>query len=97
MHHQSPYLPKLAKKEVFPKCKRYQCPILTHNFYVEANITNISKTISINISVNHGTMENINIGRNYSSKEIMLYSYLFKEFLNVFALLNIEELFDKIR
>ena len=65
--------------------ERYQCPVQTHNMLSEGNLTNISKTIPINISINPDIVENINIGSNCSLEEITQYIALFKEFRDVFA------------
>ena len=63
--------------------ERYQCPFQTHNVLSEGNMTNISKTIPINISIDKGIIENINIGANWSLEEITQYTALFKEFCDV--------------
>ena len=48
-------------------------------------MANISVTISINISVNLDIVENVHIGANCSSKEIAIYTTLFKEFCDMFT------------
>ena len=92
MHHQSSFLSKMDSLEVKPEIfyldddmERYQFPIQADNVISEGNLANISKTIPINISIKHGIVENINIGANFSLKEITQYTALFKEFHDVFA------------
>jgi len=53
-------------------------PVTTHEVFAEGNMSNILKTIPINISKNHGIVENVLIGANYSPQEIELYMTLFK-------------------
>ena len=48
-------------------------------------MSNISKTITIDISVNTEIMESITIGAKCTQEEIMLYKDLFIELCNVFA------------
>ena len=65
------------------------CPInliYTHEIYVEGNMETIAETIPINISWNHGVVENVFIGADCSPEEIQIYMDLFKEFHDVFAL-----------
>jgi hypothetical protein len=45
---------------------------------------NISTTITIDISVKAGVMENINLGANCMPNEVVSYTALFKEFCDVF-------------
>ena len=51
----------------------------------DGNMANISSTISINISQNPGTIENVYIGADCSQDEILEYTELFKEFHDIFA------------
>ena len=51
----------------------------------EGNMTNISATIPINISINPKVVENVHISANCSQEEIAIYTALFKEFHDVFA------------
>ena len=51
----------------------------------DGNMANISSTISINISRNPGTIENVYIGADCSHAEILEYTELFKEFHDIFA------------
>ena len=92
MHHQSSFLSKPDPLEFKPEffyldddMERYQRPIQAHNVISEGNLTNVSKTIPINISIKHGIIENINIGANCSLEEITQYTTLFKEFRDVFT------------
>ena len=92
MHHRSSFPSKLDSLEVKhdnfyldDDMERYQYPVQTHNVISEGNLENISKTIPINISIKSGIVKNINIGSNFSLKEITQYTTLFKEFRDVFA------------
>jgi hypothetical protein len=51
-----------------------------HGIYSKGNMAIISPTISIDISRTPGKIENVNIGADCSSEEIMIYTNLFKEF-----------------
>ena len=55
-----------------------QLPSILSDVFLEGNLSNISKTISIDISVKHGVVEYIQIGADYSPEEIQLYTALFK-------------------
>ena len=46
---------------------------------------NISTTITIDISVKEGVVENINLGANCMPDKVVSYTALFKEFRDVFA------------
>jgi hypothetical protein len=46
---------------------------------------NISTTVTIDISIKEGVIENINLGANCTPDEVVSYTALFKEFCNVFA------------
>jgi hypothetical protein len=46
---------------------------------------NISTTITIDISVKEGVVENINLGANCMPDEVVSYTTLLKEFHDVFA------------
>ena len=48
-------------------------------------MSNISKTITIDILVKPDIVETIAIGDNCSPEEVTLYKALFKEFRNIFA------------
>jgi hypothetical protein len=55
-------------------------PFDTHNIYAEGNMVSISPIIMIDISCTPGKVENVNIGADCLSEEIMIYIELFKEF-----------------
>ena len=48
-------------------------------------MSNISTTITIDISVKEGVVENINLGANCTPDEVASYTSLFKEFRDVFT------------
>jgi hypothetical protein len=56
-----------------------------HDVFSEGNLSNISPTIPLNISVKPGIVENVHIGASCSSDEIVTYTSLFKEFRDIFA------------
>ena len=60
-------------------------PLPREGMCAEGNMTNISTTIPMNISVNPDVMENIYIGANCSPEEIAIYTTLFKEIHDVFS------------
>jgi hypothetical protein len=60
-------------------------PATTHDVFVEGNLSNISPTIPIDISIKPGIVENVHIGASCSSDEIVTYTSLFKEFCDIFA------------
>jgi hypothetical protein len=60
-------------------------PRSTHDVFAEGNLSNISPTIPIDISVKPGIVENVHIGTSCSPEEIVTYTALFKEFCDVFA------------
>lgn len=62
-----------------------QSPILTQDTIFEGNLGNITFTVIIDISIKEGVVENINLGANCSSEEVVSYTALFKEFRGVFA------------
>jgi hypothetical protein len=57
----------------------------SHNVFVEGNLSNISPTIPIDISIKPGIVENVHIGASCSPDEIVTYTSLFKEFRDIFA------------
>jgi hypothetical protein len=61
-------------------------PLSMHVVYTEGYMETIAKTIPIDISITRGIMENIFVGADCSPEEIRIYTDLFKEFCNVFAL-----------
>jgi hypothetical protein len=60
-------------------------PQSTRDVFAEGNLSNISPTIPIDISVKPGIIENVNIGTSCSPEEIVTYTSLFKEFRDIFA------------
>jgi len=65
--------------------KWYKSPISTHDVFLEGNMSNISKTIPINISRNYDVIENVLIVVDCSKQEIEIYVGLFKYLCDVFA------------
>jgi hypothetical protein len=53
--------------------------------FAEGNLSNISPTMPIDISVKPGIIENVHIGASCSPNEIITYTSLFKEFRDIFA------------
>jgi hypothetical protein len=60
-------------------------PESTHDVFSEGNLSNISPTIPLDISIKPGIVENVHIGASCSPDEIVTYKSLFKEFCDVFA------------
>jgi hypothetical protein len=60
-------------------------PQSTRDVFAEGNLSNISPTIPIDISVKPGIVENVHIGASCSPTEIVTYTSLFKEFRDIFA------------
>jgi hypothetical protein len=60
-------------------------PGSTHDVFAEGNLSNISPTIPIDISVKPGIVENVHIGASCSLAKIITYTSLFKEFRGIFA------------
>jgi hypothetical protein len=60
-------------------------PGATRDVFAEGNLSNISPTIPIDISVKPGIVENVHIGTSCSPDEIVTYTSLFKEFRDIFA------------
>jgi hypothetical protein len=91
-HHRSSFLPPLEEihediRSVFlPDVTNVpQSLILTQDTLSEGNMSNISTTIVINISIKEGVVENINLGANCTPDEVVSYTALFKEFHDVLA------------
>jgi hypothetical protein len=90
-HHRSSFLPALEDvqdiQSVFPPdvTDAPQSPILTQDTFFEGNMGNISTTITIEISVKEGVMENINLGANCTPDKVASYTALFKGFRDVFT------------
>jgi hypothetical protein len=55
-----------------------QYPILTQDTISEGNLENISHTITVNISIKEGIVENIQLDANLSVEEVETYTTLFK-------------------
>jgi hypothetical protein len=53
-------------------------PESTHDVFSEGNLSNISPTIPLNISIKPRTIENVHIGASCSPNEIVTYKSLFK-------------------
>ena len=83
-HHRSSLLPTLYDKDVPLKIEaslnskdKYHLPSTSYGVSSKGNMSNISKTITIDISVKPGIMETITIGAKCSPEEITLYKALF--------------------
>jgi hypothetical protein len=57
----------------------------TRDMFAKGNLSNISPTMPIDISVKPGIVENVHIGASCSPAEIITYTSLFKEFWDIFA------------
>jgi hypothetical protein len=84
-HHHSSFLPSLDEIEkdissIFPTdiVDSPQSPILTQDTISEGNLGNISHTITVDISIKEGIVENIQLGANCSTEEVETYTALFK-------------------
>ena len=62
-----------------------QSPVLIHNFESDGNLSNITKTVMVNISMKPRVVENIHVGQNYSASELRSYTTIFKEFRDIFS------------
>jgi hypothetical protein len=60
-------------------------PGSSHDVFAEGNLSNISPTIPIDISIKPGIVENVHIGASCSLDEIVTYTSLFKKFHDIFA------------
>jgi hypothetical protein len=60
-------------------------PDSTHDVFYEGNLSNISPTIHLYISIKPRVMENIYIGASCSTDEVHTYKALFQEFHNIFT------------
>ena len=89
-HHRPSILPPL-NEEALPLQPEASNNGLTHSpstsycISSEGNLSNISKTITIDILIKPGIVETIMIGANCSLEEVTLYKALFKEFCNIFS------------
>jgi hypothetical protein len=91
-HHRSSLLPTLSEDDVPLKNEasingkdKSHSPTTSYGVSSEWNMSNISKTIIIDISVKPSVMETITIGAKCSPEEITLYKDLFQEFRDIFA------------
>jgi hypothetical protein len=57
----------------------------THDVFSEGNLSDISPTIPLDISIKPGIIENVQIGASCSPDEIVTYTSLFKEFHDIFT------------
>jgi hypothetical protein len=57
----------------------------THNVLYEGNLSNISPTIPLDISIKFGVVENVHIISSCSTNEVATYKSLFQEFCDVFT------------
>jgi hypothetical protein len=80
-HHRSSFLPSLDEIEkdihsIFPDSvvDSRQSPILTQDTTSEGNLGNISSTISIDISIKEGIVENVHLDANCFPKEVEAYT-----------------------
>jgi hypothetical protein len=92
LHHRSYFLPELirikAGEFTLTMTGDRSCPInplATHEVYAEGNMETIAETISINISITLGIMENVFVRADCSPGEIQIYIDLFEEFRDIFS------------
>ena len=89
-HHRSSVLPPL-NEEVTPLTSETtnhgptHSPSTSYGISTEGNLSNNSKTITIDISIKPGFVESITIGAKCTQEEITLYKALFIEFRNIFS------------
>jgi hypothetical protein len=60
-------------------------PKSTQDMFYEGNLSNISPTIPLDISIKPGVVENVHIGASCSHDEVVTYKSLFQEFCDVFT------------
>jgi hypothetical protein len=60
-------------------------PESTHDLFYKGNLSNISPTLPLDISIKPGIVENVHIGASCSHGEVVTYKSLFQEFHDVFA------------
>jgi hypothetical protein len=60
-------------------------PESTHDVLYEGNLSNISPTIPLDISIKPGVVENVHIGASCSVDEVVTYKAIFQEFCDVFT------------
>ena len=89
-HHRSFILPPLNDKDppltsMATEDGLTRSPSTSYGISTKGNLSNISQTITIDISVKPGIVEAITIGAKSTQQEILLYQALFTEFRDVFA------------
>ena len=91
-HHQSSFLPSYHMVEDHFETMvssnivtTPQSSVLIHIVESEGNLSNVTLTIPIDISVKPGFVENIYLGQNCSASKLRSYTTLFKEFRYIFA------------
>ena len=89
-HHRSSTLPPLYKEKLplyseVSDNGRTRSPSTSYGISTEGKLSNISKTITIDISVKLGIVETITIGAKCSPEEVILYKALFKELRDIFT------------
>jgi hypothetical protein len=87
-HHRSSFLPiseEIRDIQSVSSPDVPNDPKLPQDTFSEGNMGNISPTITIDISVKEGVVENINLGANCTPDEVASYTALFQEFRDVFA------------
>jgi hypothetical protein len=60
-------------------------PESTHDVLYEGNLSNISPTIPLDISIKPGVVENVHIGATCSDNEVVTYKAIFQDFRDVFS------------
>jgi len=91
MHHRSYFLSELVRIEqdefrstLSEMVSHVVVSLYMHGVYVEENMMNIFPTVVIDISLTPGKIENAYISADYFTKEIHIYTDIFKEFRDVF-------------
>jgi hypothetical protein len=89
-HHRSSILPPLNEEDsplthIATEDGPTHPPPTSSCLSTEGNLSNIAKTITIDISVKTGTVEAIIIGANSTQQEILNYKALFTKFRDVFS------------
>jgi hypothetical protein len=60
-------------------------PLTMHTIYAKGNMEIIAETVPIDISRTPGIVDNVFFREDCSPEEIRIYTYLFKEFHDIFA------------
>jgi hypothetical protein len=63
----------------------YFIPESTHDVLYEWNLSKISPTIPLDISIKPGVVENVHIEASCSTDEVHMYKTLFQEFCDIFS------------